>query len=111
MIEERELFDLGRAEQDKEIDELTRNLNWSNERLSLFKQFVAAYGREPTIENYVRVRRSFPEVEIQISVFAAIDSPFRLEDHFRKAGIDPKLVLGALDADEPFFLDWGPVQL
>jgi hypothetical protein len=84
MIEEGGPFDLQRAEQDKEIDELTRNLNLSNERLSLFKQLVADYGREPTN-----------------CVFGSIDSLFKLEDHFRKAGIDPDLVVGALDADEP----------
>jgi hypothetical protein len=98
---EPELFEQKRANQAKRIEQVTKNLGWSNERLALFKQFVVAYSREPTIQNYVRVRRSFPEVEIEVSQFAGIDALFAFEDKYRAFGIDPALIAAALDADEP----------
>jgi hypothetical protein len=101
VIVEPELFQRKRDNQRKEIERTTKNLGWSNERLAVFKQLVVAHRREPTIENYVRVRRTFPEVEIQISQFAGIEMLFALEDNFKKVGIDPNLIGAALDADEP----------
>jgi hypothetical protein len=101
VIVEPELFQRKRDNENKEIEQLTENLGWSNERLALFKQLVVAYRREPTIENYVRVRRSFPEVEIQISQFTGPEMLFALEHNLKKVGIDPNLIAAALDADEP----------
>ena len=62
---------------------------------------VAVYRKDPSIENYLQVRREFPEVEIQVGQFGGMDALFALEDTFASQGIDPKLVAGALDADEP----------
>jgi hypothetical protein len=59
------------------------------------------YRQEQSIENYVQIRRSFPEVEIQVSQFAGIDSLFDLESKLKRQGVDPDLVAAALDADEP----------
>jgi hypothetical protein len=101
VIDEPELFEQKRANQAKRIERVTKSLGWSNERLALFKQFVVAYREEPTIQNYVRVRRSFPEVEIEVSQFAGIDALFAFEDKYRAFGIDPDLIAAALDANEP----------
>jgi hypothetical protein len=88
------------AERARELDELAKTLGLSGERLALFKQLVVAYRKEPTIENYVRVRREFPDVEIQVGHFAGIDPLFALERKFRGQGIDPALIAGALDANK-----------
>lgn len=89
------------AERAQEVAAIAKELGWSDARLSMFKQIVVEYRREPTIENYSRVRRQFPEVEIQIGLFAGIDPLFSLEMEFQKQGIDPQLLAAILDGDEP----------
>ena len=76
-------------------------MGWSNKRFSEFKQTVTNYRREPTPENYLLVRRRFPDVEIQVSHFAGIDPLYALEHELKKQGVDPDLVGAALDGDEP----------
>jgi hypothetical protein len=85
----------------QETEEVAKKLGWSNHRLDIFTQVAAAYHRTPTIENYVRVRRLFPEVEIQVGQFGGIEALFALESTFRKQGINPDLVGATLDGDEP----------
>lgn len=67
----------------------------------MFKHAIAGYRREPTLENYLRVRQKFPEVEIQIALFGGIDPLFELEPEFQKQDIDPQLIAASLDGDEP----------
>jgi hypothetical protein len=98
---DKELFELLRTEQAQKIEALTKTFEWSDERLALFKKLVVQFRRDHSIENYVLIRRQFPELEIQVGQFAGIDALFALEDDFKKAGIDPRLVAAALDADEP----------
>jgi hypothetical protein len=60
------------------------------------------YEKEPTIANYLQIRRDFPETEIEVGYFGGgIDAPFELEEKFAGQGIDPMLLLGAMLADEP----------
>ncbi len=73
VIIEREPTKQRRAEREKEIEKLGNDLGWSAERLTSFKEIVVQYQREPSIENYVRVRRLFPEVEIQVARFGGLD--------------------------------------
>jgi hypothetical protein len=96
-----EAFERQRSEHKRKIEEATKDLGWSNERLFSFTQLVVAYRRNPTIEDYLRVRYDFPEVEIQVGYFGGIDPLFALEDDFKKQGIEPNLVAAALDSDEP----------
>jgi hypothetical protein len=100
VVPEREFFDLRRINRAKEIQRLTKDLGWSNERLAAFKQIVVEYREEPTIGNYVRVRQKFPEVEIQVSRFGGIDTLFALEDKLKGLGINPAMVAAALDSNE-----------
>ncbi len=85
----------------EDIDRMTATLGWSSERLKEFIERVVAYRKTPSIENYLHIRRNFPEVEIQVGLFGGIEALFKLEQHFKKQGIDPALVAGALDANEP----------
>ena len=80
--------------------ELAEKLGWPAERLALFGQFVVAYRKEPNVENYVRIRREFPEVEIQIGRFGGIEPLYSLEKGFQRQGVDPDLVAAALDGYE-----------
>jgi hypothetical protein len=89
------------AERAQKVAEIVRKVGWSDKRFAMFKQLVVSYRREPSIESYLRVRRQFPEIEIQIGRFGGIDPLFILEKEFQKHGIDPQLVAAILDADEP----------
>jgi hypothetical protein len=80
-------------------DELMGKLG-SDERLAQFKTLVSAYERNPDLENYVRLRRDFPEVEIDVGQFGGIDQFYDLEPELRRHGIDEGVALGALDADQ-----------
>jgi len=89
------------AERVRKGNELAKKLGWSEERLASFKQLVLGYEKHPTVANYLQIRYEFPEVEIQVGYFGGIEALFSLEKEFASQGIDPMLIAGALDADEP----------
>lgn len=64
-----------------------------------FNDLSKAFKAEPSIENYVKLRRSNPTGEIEIAILGGIDPMFYMEDKLRRYGIDVQLVLGAMDAD------------
>lgn len=96
-----EKFASQKEKRQKEVDAITRSLNWSPERLSRFMDAVIAYRKSATIQNYLSIRREFPEVEIEVGEFGGLDALFSLEGDFRKQGIEPDLIAGALDGVEP----------
>ena len=90
------------VERARKQDELVKKLGWEPERLARFKQLVLRYDKEPTIANYLQVRRDFPETEIEVGYFGGgIDAPFELEEKFAGQDIDPMLFVGALTAYKP----------
>ena len=64
-----------------------------------FNDLTKRYKKNPTIENYVRIRREHPEAEIEVAVIGGIDQLFYLEPELRRFAIDPKLVASVMDAD------------
>jgi hypothetical protein len=64
-----------------------------------FNEFSKAYKKDPSIENYVKLRRESPDAEIEVSVIGGMDQLFYLENELRQYGIDPQLVAGVMDAD------------
>ena len=58
-----------------------------------------AYKADPTIENYVNLRRADPEAEIEVAVIGGFESMFYMRDEFARCGLDPELLGGVLDAD------------
>jgi hypothetical protein len=90
------------VERARKQNELAKELGWEPERLARFKQLVLRYEKEPTIANYLQIRRDFQETEIEVGYFGGgIDAPFELEEKFAGQGIDPMVLLGAMLADEP----------
>lgn len=59
-----------------------------------------AYKRDPSIANYVKLRRENPAVSFEVAVIGGIDDLFAIEQELQKFGIDTDLVLGAMDADQ-----------
>jgi hypothetical protein len=88
------------AERARKQNELAKKLGWELERLARFKQLVLRYEKDPTIANYLQIRRDFPEVEVEVEYFSGIDAPFKLEEKFVGQG-NPMLIVGALAAYEP----------
>jgi hypothetical protein len=88
------------AERTRKQNELAKKLGWKPERLARFKQLVLRYEKDPTIANYLQIRRDFPEAEVEVGIFSGIDAPFKLEEKLAGQGFNPLLIVGALDADE-----------
>jgi hypothetical protein len=72
----------------------------SDERLAVFKEFVVAYRKDPSIQNYVRIRHEFPKLEILVAHFTPAEMMIPRKE-FIKQGIDPLLVVRALGGEEP----------
>ena len=65
-----------------------------------FNEQTAAYKENPTLRNYLRLRREDADAEIEIGVIGGIEQLLFMEDELRKFGFDPSLVASTLDADE-----------
>jgi hypothetical protein len=64
-----------------------------------FNALTKAYKSNPTIENYVRMRRESPDVEIEVSVTGGLDWLFANEQLLRDIGAEPQWFASALDAN------------
>jgi hypothetical protein len=64
-----------------------------------FNQFTKQYKASPTIENYVRLRRQYPDAEIEIATTGGIKFLFSQEKELLSYGINARTVTGVLDAD------------
>ena len=64
-----------------------------------FSELSKAFKRDPTIENYVRLRRENPDEVIEIAVSSGLEWLFSNEELLKSNGIPPLLVGGILDAD------------
>jgi hypothetical protein len=64
-----------------------------------FNATTKAYKSDPSLENYVALRRNNPNAEIEVSVTGGLDQTFYMQPIVERFGIDIELVLGALDAD------------
>lgn len=65
-----------------------------------FSALSRVYKDEPSIENYVKLRRANPDGEIEVAVVGGIDQLYYMEPELRKFGIDPYLVASIFDADQ-----------
>jgi hypothetical protein len=68
----------------------------SEKSASVTREFKA----NPTIENYVRLRRQNPDIQIEPAIYGGLDHAYRLEDDLKRFGIDIRLYVYTLDADE-----------
>lgn len=60
-----------------------------------------AYKQNPTLENYLTLRRADAQGEIEVAVFGGIDDLFALEEELGRYGIGAHpLMTGVLDADQ-----------
>jgi hypothetical protein len=64
-----------------------------------FNAISKEYKANPKIENYVRLRRRFPDKEIEVATTGGIDHLFAEEGKLRALNIEPRLVARCLDAN------------
>jgi len=65
-----------------------------------YNEITKRYKADPSIENYVRLRREDPEAEIEVRAVGSFESMFYMRDELARYDIDPELLGGILDADE-----------
>jgi hypothetical protein len=63
-----------------------------------FNEFTKAYKKDPSIENYVKLRRENPDAEIEVGVIGGMEQLFYMQHELRRYGIDPTLVAKTMDA-------------
>jgi hypothetical protein len=81
------------ADRMRSVKKIAKSVGWSDERLTLFTQLVAEYRENRSIENYLRITREFPEVEIEVDHF--VEFGFLALKHIEQKGIEPDLILAA----------------
>jgi hypothetical protein len=64
-----------------------------------FNAVSRAYKADPSLETYVRLRRSNPTAELEVAVIGGFESMFYMREEFERCGLDPELLGGLLDAD------------
>ncbi|WP_439403206.1 hypothetical protein ACNJYA_15510 [Bradyrhizobium sp. DASA03068] len=74
--------------------------NFGSSETGGFNEITKKYKADPSIENYVRLRRGDPEAEIEIGTVGGFESMFYMREVLARYGIDPKLLGGILDADQ-----------
>jgi hypothetical protein len=64
-----------------------------------FNDLTKEYKKSPTIENYVRLRREYPEGEVEVSTTGGVEFLSAQEKDLRSQGLDPDVVIRLFDAD------------
>ncbi len=64
-----------------------------------FNAITKEYKRDPSLENYVRLRRKRPKAELEVAVIGGFEQLFYMQHVVDRYGIDIQLVAGVMDAD------------
>jgi hypothetical protein len=64
-----------------------------------FNDLTKAYKRNPTLENYLALRRENPEGEIEVAIHGGIEQLFYMTDELARYGIEAGEFASVLDAD------------
>ena len=83
-----------------EDQDLPMDRSYGSDEGGGFNEPSKAYKQNPTIENYVRLRRENPDAEIEVSVIGGFEQLMYMETELRRFGIDPTLAAGAMDANQ-----------
>lgn len=83
----------------EQVGELGMARNFGSSEAGDFNEITKKYKADPSIENYVRLRRGDPEAEIEVRTVGSFQSMFYMREELARYGIDPELLGGILDAD------------
>ena len=84
--------------------------NFGSSEKGGFNEFSKTYKQNPTLENYVRMRRETPDAEIEFSVLGGIEPLFYMQSELSRYRLDSNLMAAVLDAD-PDAIDEISLQL
>ncbi len=65
-----------------------------------FNDLTRAYKRNPTIENYLTLRRENPDEEIEVAIHGGVDQLFCVEAELARYGINADEFVSIFDADD-----------
>ena len=65
-----------------------------------FEKLTDQFFEEPSIENYIVMRRRYPSMGIEAARFAGLDPLLAIKDELQRFGIDPLVIGAALDGDD-----------
>ncbi len=74
--------------------------NFGSSEVGGFNEITKKYKADPSIENYVRLRRGDPGAEIEVRTVGSFESMFYMREELAQYDIDPELLGGILDADQ-----------
>ncbi len=72
----------------KRVNKLAKKFD-SPEAFQLFKKLAGSYQNEPSLENYLELRRQFPQVEIEVALFDGEHTINALAQDLKKHGVHP----------------------
>lgn len=75
-----------------------------------FNAVTKLYKTNPTLENYVKLRRENPDAEIEVAIHGGLDQLFYMVNELEKFGIDPSEMASVFDAD-PSYISQIALQL
>lgn len=92
------------ASHNRKIISAVKKFGWSSRKIVECKKAVSDYTARPSLRKYLRLRKKFPEMEIEINAVTNLNSVLLLKDDFKKENIEPDLVeqalLGSVDGIE-----------
>ena len=57
-----------------------------------YNKVTNAYKADPSIEQYVKLRRESPNAELEISIIGGLDQLFFMEEELKRYDFEPNLV-------------------
>ncbi|MCR9225759.1 MAG: helix-turn-helix domain-containing protein [Hyphomonas sp.] len=65
-----------------------------------YNEVSKSFKANPTIQNYLKLRRAHPEQEIEVAVLGGFDSVLAMQSEFERHGFDVGEIMSVLDADQ-----------
>ena len=75
-------------------------MSYGSEKSGGFNAASKAYKSEPSIQNYLKLRRENPEAEVEVSNLGGFDSVLAMQSEFELHGFSVETMMGILDADQ-----------
>ena len=80
-------------------------MSYGSDKDGGFNSTCKAYKADPTITNYLKLRRSDPEAEIEVATLGGFDSVLAMRSEFEAYGFTIEEILGLLDAEQGTITD------
>lgn len=75
-------------------------MDFESDEEASFDSATKAYKAEPTLQNYLKLRRANPSADIEVAVLGGFDSVVAMQAEFEAHGFSVEEMMGILDADQ-----------